>query len=619
MTNNTVLIVPPFVRLDVASLGAHVLQACAKAAGHQVSICYANMIFSNLIGEELYQAISFSSDRWMFGDRVFSRKAYGVPALGRNAHKDLVGYQESILLPTNKYYSLDYNALKKAEAAVDVFLNELNKTNIGTHFKVIGCTTMFQQTSASIAIINHLKSKYPDSMTIIGGANCAGEMAKGIAKLSPHIDFIFAGESESTFINFLDMVNKNQLSKQSITKLTGRIIYGDPCNTLDEIPDLDYDDYFHQLQTHNAYRNHWKIHIPYESSRGCWWGQIKQCTFCSVHEMKYRSKSSEVVLSQLEKINSKYPKLPISFFDDIMPLEYFQNLLPTLKEKIPDISFFIDQKANLSLTKMTVLANAGAYAILPGIESFSSSLLKKMQKGTTAKQNIAALRYARSCQVYMVWFFLYGFPTDTFDEYATQLEIIPLLSHLDPPRFIQEVEFMRHSVFLMDPARFNLKNIQAWKTYEDILPKSCPSDDIAYYFDAEYDSYLKSNPDYLSKIESSIEHWQALWLDSSKVPPCLSITSTNRGYILKDTRSIFNKNIELLITEKMAASALVARPLKDLAPDWEHEWALSQKVCIHLDDYLVPLATAEPELLSFFETKYKYSKHSKLIPVNVAE
>ncbi len=38
-----------------------------------------------------------------------------------------------------------------------------------------------------------------------------------------------------------------------------------------------------------------RIFVPYETSRGCWWGQKKHCTFCGLNPlgMNYRAKSPE--------------------------------------------------------------------------------------------------------------------------------------------------------------------------------------------------------------------------------------------------------------------------------------------------------------------------------------
>jgi radical SAM superfamily enzyme YgiQ (UPF0313 family) len=68
----------------------------------------------------------------------------------------------------------------------------------------VGCTTTFEQTLCSIALLDRIKQRRPDVVSIIGAANCEGEMVEAIASLGPRIDYIFSGESDETFQAFLE-------------------------------------------------------------------------------------------------------------------------------------------------------------------------------------------------------------------------------------------------------------------------------------------------------------------------------------------------------------------------------------------------------------------------------
>lgn len=81
---DVLLVVPPFAGIDRPSLGAHLLQACARAAGFAVDVFYANIEFAERIGERAYEAIAGAPTRSLVGERVFARAAYGAPRFGRN-------------------------------------------------------------------------------------------------------------------------------------------------------------------------------------------------------------------------------------------------------------------------------------------------------------------------------------------------------------------------------------------------------------------------------------------------------------------------------------------------------------------------------------------------------
>ena len=70
------IIVPPETLPDTPSLAAHVLQACARAAGFRVSILYANMMLASTLGIQNYMTISNVPKRALLWERLFAASAY---------------------------------------------------------------------------------------------------------------------------------------------------------------------------------------------------------------------------------------------------------------------------------------------------------------------------------------------------------------------------------------------------------------------------------------------------------------------------------------------------------------------------------------------------------------
>ena len=79
---DALIIVPPFAGLDRPSLGAHVLQACAKARGVTVSVLYANLLLGGEVGEPTYQAVCYGPSGALLGERFFAAAAFGTPPFG---------------------------------------------------------------------------------------------------------------------------------------------------------------------------------------------------------------------------------------------------------------------------------------------------------------------------------------------------------------------------------------------------------------------------------------------------------------------------------------------------------------------------------------------------------
>jgi hypothetical protein len=61
------LVVPPTASIDRPSLGVHVLQACARAAGYEVEVLYANMLFAARVGERQYENFGRMPMTWLIG------------------------------------------------------------------------------------------------------------------------------------------------------------------------------------------------------------------------------------------------------------------------------------------------------------------------------------------------------------------------------------------------------------------------------------------------------------------------------------------------------------------------------------------------------------------------
>ena len=163
------------------------------------------------------------------------------------------------------------------------------------------------------------------------------------------IDHVFSGESEETFVDFL-------------MRLDGggeipRVIAGAPCLTLDRLPPPDFADYYVQIHAflppHEAAKLQ-DVWLPYETSRGCSWGQKHQCTFCGANgaTLAFRGKQPDRVIQDLRQIRSASPSNRIMMADNIMPNEYFSALLPRLRDELPGLHIFYELKANLSLRKV---------------------------------------------------------------------------------------------------------------------------------------------------------------------------------------------------------------------------------------------------------------------------
>lgn len=605
---DTILISPPFSVLDRPSLALHLLQACARSAGFDVRVLYANMQFAAKIGVKLYDTIGFAAATSLVGERIFAAAAYDLEPLGQHPadmfEPDLlVGGSRSIAFERHSGFPISLEELYSIEAMAAPFADAIARRVLEARPRIVGCTTCYDETAASVAILKRIKALSPEIITIIGGSNCEGEMAEGIASLSPAIDYVFSGESEESFVRFLRAVAAGQVPSD-------REVRGSPVRRMDDLPTPRFDDYYEQMAAHLADSVHSRTMVlPYESSRGCWWGAVHHCTFCGISDeaMGFREKSPERVLEELDELLRHHPEPNVFMVDNIMPRRYFQTLIPRLATTFPGLRLFYEQKANLRLEHVVALERAGVHEIQPGIESFSSRLLRRMDKGVTGRQNVALLRYARAVDISVLWNLLWGIPGETADEHAEVASLLPLLRHLPPPNGLVHVSIDRFSPYFKQPGKYGIRRLEPLPSYSWTLPAHADARQVAFHFWGDYDSELYAQPALLRTLYDEVARWIEAWRGAARRPALTIQPVFGDWFLLTDTRGLPGFAETEVIERSKAVAALVTQPL-DCAI--EAEWAMARKVAVPLDGHLVALAVAPAALLQQFEAQSRRA-HSR--------
>jgi ribosomal peptide maturation radical SAM protein 1 len=598
---DVLLVVPPFAWQDRPAIGVHLLQAAARRAGFEVRVLYTSFLFSRFFDEGTHNTLAQMQYGMFLGERMFVRAAAGGPPLGRDGGRGMVPALEKLAAAYQRMgvaTTFNMQTLLAVEARVAAWLDSFTPALARAGYKVVGCTSSFEQSFASIAILNRVKELRPETVTVIGGANCEAEMGEGVASLSDRVDHVFSGESERTFVAFLEGLRAG-------APRPPRIIYGQPEHDLDGLPTPDYSEYFEQLRallpTSDLVTKD-RVHVTYETSRGCWWGEKSHCTFCGLNGqgMASREKSPDRVLEELKALVAAHGVRRVAMTDNIMPHAYFRTLLPRLAEELPGVRLLYEQKANLSLRQVRDLVRAGVDEIQPGIEALSTGLLKLMAKGTTAAQNLALLRYARATGLFLQWNLLHGFPNDELAFYEETLELLPLIVHLQPPVSPCPVVLDRFSPYFNHPERYGIRELRPFSFYVGVLPEGVAVEKLAYHFDGTFASAAREHPEVVKALGEGVASWRRRYYGPET--PVLRVERIGAGaYRLVDTR--FEPR-EQILDEVQAAQLLVPRALRDAVRP-SYAWALAQRLVVERDGKLVPLAVADPDLLVEMEDRFR--------------
>lgn len=584
-------IVPPISRSCKGTmLDPHTLQAMAQAQGYTSEVLYLNLVLASLIGPGISELISNAPRYAMLGERLFCRSAYkSMPPLGLSAeyclneHFSITGKIKDVASNEQTVFSSDY--FLQLEALCFNMILEITPILIQLGYKTFFSFIGWEQTNCTIALFNKLKQHNPNVITLIGGMNCEGAVAEGIASLSSSIDHVFSGEMENGFTNLLKAQKNNQ-------KTLPNIIKGGPVRDLDQLPLPNFENFFQQAKVFIKYDRSRETVISYETSRGCWKGQTQRCTFCGLNndeQINFRYKSSEKAQNDFQKLTKQYPDKTIFMTDYIIPYTYYKKLFPKLNLSSNN-NIRYELLPTASLEELISLKKSKIQTIQPGIEALSTSLLKQMNKGVSAKHNLLLLRNAMSVGISTYWYLLWGLPGDHKCSYEETLELLPLIQHLQPPELFTHIRLERNSSYIESPDKFGIYRIKPWHAYQLVFPQSAHIKKLAFRYTAEYPSESHESPELIRAIAIAVEKWKKTWIKTQ-----LKMVKIEDYYCIFDNREISQKKPKHLLDKDQASTIMIPSSKID-NPD--RQWAVQEKLAVVVDNYYVPLITTSPTLLS---------------------
>jgi ribosomal peptide maturation radical SAM protein 1 len=523
-----VLVDLPFMPPHRPNLALGLLKSCLQDAGFDSSIRYFNLDFARRVGRDLYYKVGQDlPHEALIGDFVFAEFLDGVssPALATANYRRKLSAELNLEARVSEDV---WTMLPKLRAQATEFLHECAEALKGSD--VVGLSVTFEIAPA-LSLAKILKSMSPETQIILGGGHCDGEMGEALHRHFPWIDFVCRGEGERLIVQLSSALAPETEQKSRSLKVLGQststfasipgliwrdeglsVLNGDRAQTiqdLNSIPLPDFSDWRTQLDDAELGFENNKLAVPFESSRGCWFGAKSHCTFCGLNgpSLAYRSKSPANVLQEFRRL-AEFGIKNIDAVDNILDMKYFDNVLPELAQEGLGLSIFFEVKSNLTREQVRRLAEAGITSIQPGIESMSTPVLRLMRKGVSAYQNIRLLKWLAEYGISTGWNILYGFPHEKPDDYLKMAEILPLLTHLQPPTHCLQVLLNRFSPLFDKAEELGVHFIRPVPGYREIFGRLCPEPEkLAYYFafDGDLDDPKFS---YITPAKEIVRAWQ---------------------------------------------------------------------------------------------------------------
>lgn len=312
---------------------------------------------------------------------------------------------------------------------------------------LVGITCLFcGQFPAVLKFSNKIKEQFEEIKIVIGGIHPTTYPFEILLNCAS-IDFIVQGEGEMAL---LQLVSAIQISGSDLSKIDGlayrdndKIVVNPKISFIDDLDDMpfpNYDlinlsDYYHNtLHWHNPKGIAIDTSIPIISSRSC----PNRCSFCSmfmVMGLKWRCRSSNNVVNEIEYLYNKYNHRHFSFMDDNISLNKIRiiDICNQIVQRNMDIQFEIPNGLSIKTLDRDILdalVSAGMIRVALAIESGSDYIRNEIMGKRLSREKISEIVQLTKeyPELYVRAFFIMGMPEDTKE---TLMETYHLINEID--------------------------------------------------------------------------------------------------------------------------------------------------------------------------------------------
>jgi ribosomal peptide maturation radical SAM protein 1 len=385
---------------------------------------------------------------------------------------------------------------------------------------LVGFSISFCQVTASLHLISRIKARCPDLPVVVGGSSFCGAQSAALLSVFPQIDFLVVGEGERPLVELIRWLSAGSPPDGTVLPdgVLGRAVepVGRPrmsqLDHLDDLPMPDYDDYFDALAgfSHQA---RFFATIPIEASRGCWWrrpsanGRFRGCAFCNLNLQwqGYRTKTPERVVAEVDRQVQRHQVLSLSFADNAFPVRHAGAIFDGLRALGRDLSLFAELRATTAPPLLARMRRAGLDTVQVGIESLSSRLLDKMNKGVRAIDNLFLMKQCEALGIVNASNLLLHFPgsdTADVDETLQALEFAGWYRPLKTVRFWLGLE----SPVYRHPRQFQIRSVCTHPHLKRLFP--APVADRMRFMIQSYRGDRRRQQRLWRPVERAVRDWQ---------------------------------------------------------------------------------------------------------------
>ena len=303
--------------------------------------------------------------------------------------------------------------------------------------KVLGFSALTGNFPFTRYLAERIRIAAPNKKIVFGGPGITNSF--DIANLtSAHGDYLVLGDGEHALVALLEAIKKGEEPKTD-----GLIKIGDPID-FEDLPKAlvkNLDDIPYPTFSQFNLKEYITDAIPIMLSRGC----IRRCAFCNDHHIgqKYRYRDPQSVMDEIKYHVKTYGADRFSFLDVLINGRIDQ--LNRICDLIIDSGLQIRWggqgviRKEMSGDLLRKMKAAGCMSMVYGIESFSDTVLKQMNKPYTQVLAREILSRTKDAGIETIINVIVGFPGETdiefnktYDFICNNQEIIDQVASISP-------------------------------------------------------------------------------------------------------------------------------------------------------------------------------------------
>ncbi len=480
-SQSIVLVSTPWPLFNRPSIQLGVLKAHLKSEFPEMRIDAHHFYLktAETIGYKLYQALS---ERTWLAETVYAALLFP----DRQEQTEKVFNREAAGKPMLRGIKLEAVAAQVREVS-ESFINNIDWGS----YMFAGFSVCLCQLTSALFFIRQIKKRFPKLTIVTGGSMFAGGPVQNLFQAFPEIDIVVNGEGEYPLSRVIRHLKDSQ-THENIPIIPGVVTRKTPENTpvsfwqMEDLSGLlhpDFDDYFNLLRTFSPQKNFIPT-LPTEMSRGCWWRRTNQkskiknqkspkgCAFCNLNLQweGYRSKNPSQAVSEIDCLTSKHKTLSIAVMDNVLPIKSPKDIFSRLGKLNKDFRFFCEIRATTTLDQLETMKAAGLQEVQIGIEALSTSLLKKLNKGTTAIQNLEIMKNCEALGIVNRSNLILHFPGSNSRDIDETLQTLEFAMPFYPLKFVRFWLGLESPVW-QNPGAFGLKAVFNHPNYAALFPQ----------------------------------------------------------------------------------------------------------------------------------------------------